>query len=160
MTGIKLLRAKYRTLSFAFIVFLWIVTVYSSVIRIHPFESAYYNEFVGGIDGASRLGLETEYWGNSYFEILPWMNSHKNEMMCVWPTTHPFYYYQAMGTLESGVVFNASQNSCKYGIVLMRQGLFGKNTYIDEMVKNQKPIYTVSVGKTVLVGVYEVKSKK
>lgn len=137
------------------IIGIWLVTVYVSVIKIHPWESSYYNELVGGIRGASRLGFETEYWGNSYLGVLPWMNGHKNEMMCVWPTTHPFYYYQAMGMIESGVVFNAAQDVCKYAIVLMRQGLFKQSPVIESMVKNRIPVYGVYSEGVLLVGVYD-----
>ena len=31
----------------------------------HPYQLSYYNAFVGGISGASRLGFETAYWGDS-----------------------------------------------------------------------------------------------
>jgi len=31
----------------------------------HPYQLAYYNAFVGGLNGASRLGFETTYWGDT-----------------------------------------------------------------------------------------------
>lgn len=137
------------------ILILWLVTVYFSVIRIHPWESSYYNEFVGGIFGASRLGFETEYWGNANLGVLSWMNWNKKNMMCVWPEWLPFRYYQAMGQIQAGVVFRAEGDACKQIVILMRQSFFDRDPYIAKIVATQKPIYTVSVDGVPLVGVYE-----
>lgn len=152
---ISWLRPGIRVLGVIVVVALWIMTVYSSVIRIHPWESAYYNEFVGGIAGASRLGFESEYWGNAYIGVLSWMNMHKQTMMCVWPDLQPFSYYQAMGQLQAGVVFDATGDACKYIVVLMRQGYFPQDAYVRKIVATQKPVYTVSVDGVTLVGVYD-----
>ncbi|MCX6793683.1 MAG: hypothetical protein NTY06_01110, partial [Candidatus Gottesmanbacteria bacterium] len=149
--GIMVLRKPVRIL----IIFVWIVTIYFSVIRIHPWESAYYNEFVGGISGAKKIGMETEFWGNAYLGVLPWMNAHKKDMMCVSPTTHPFYYYQAMGQIEPGVVFNADVNVCTYLVVLMRQGLFIRDPNVANIVHTQKPVYSVLLDGVPLVSVYD-----
>lgn len=158
--AVKLLQKRRRLMGTIVIFCIWLLTVYFSVVRIHPWESAYYNEFVGGIPGAYKLGFETEFWGNSYVGILPWMNANKKEMMCVTPTTQPFYYYQAMGQIEGGVVFNAGLGACKYVVVLMRQGLFIKDPFIDWLVKTRVPIETVSVQGVTLVGVYDISDIK
>jgi hypothetical protein len=142
------------------VLFLWIITLFYSVIRIHPWESAYYNELVGGVRGAKQIGMESEFWGNSYLGVLPWMNLHKDHMMCVTPTTYPFYYYQAMGQIQPGVVFTAGRNACDYVIVLMRQGLFILDPYIEKVVRTQKPIYSVSVDAVPLVAVYDIRTVK
>ncbi|MFH0749586.1 MAG: hypothetical protein V1917_01555 [Candidatus Gottesmanbacteria bacterium] len=156
VVAIKLLKKQTKISGTIIVILLWMVTVYFSVIRIHPWESAYYNEFVGGISGAYRLGFETEFWGNAYKGILPWMNANKKDMMCVKPTTQPFYYYQAMGQIEGGVVFNAGIGACKYVVILMRQGFFIQDAFIDAIVKTRKPIHAVSVDGVPLVGVYDI----
>jgi hypothetical protein len=155
IVAVSWLKSKMRWVGAAIIVMLWLVTVYSSVIRIHPWESAYYNEFVGGIKGASRLGFESEFWGNSYLGVVPWMNMYKRDMMCVWPNYQPFSYYLAMGQLQAGVVFDAKGDACKYLVVLMRQGFFFRDPYMAKIVASQKPVYTVSVDGVTLVGVYD-----
>lgn len=149
-------KGKLKVVVTGLILLLWFITLWFSVIRIHPWESSYYSEVVGGISGANKRGFETEFWGNAYLGILPWMNAHKSEMMCVTPTTHPFYYYQAMGQIEGGVVFTAGLGACKYVVVLMRQGLFIKDPFIDRIVKTRVPINTVSVQGVTLVGVYDI----
>lgn len=44
------------------------------IIRLHPYEYAYYNSFVGGTDGAFRT-YETEYWLTCYKEAVEQLNA-------------------------------------------------------------------------------------
>ncbi len=158
--AIGLLHKRTRTWGLVAVYTLWGITLFYSVIRIHPWESSYYNEFVGGIAGARTLGFETEYWGNAYFGILPWMNDHKKDPMCVTPTTHPFYYYQAMGQLDADVVYRAPKEDCTFLVVLMRQGLFVRDPFVASVVASQKPIHAVSVDGVPLVAVYDITKSK
>jgi hypothetical protein len=41
---------------------------------LHPYEYAYYNSFIGGMDGAVGQ-LETDYWGTSFKEAMEYINS-------------------------------------------------------------------------------------
>ena len=43
------------------------------VIRLHPYQMAYYNELVGGVAGASEK-YWTDYWASSYREAIEWIN--------------------------------------------------------------------------------------
>ena len=40
------------------------------LILLHPFGLSYYNEAVGGLPGAERLGLELTFWGDSVDRVL------------------------------------------------------------------------------------------
>jgi len=51
----------------------WFVTM----VRIHPYEVAYYNFLVGGTRGASaRWADATDYWGSSYRDGIKWLNEN------------------------------------------------------------------------------------
>ncbi len=154
------LRGRIRLLAAAVVIILWVYTVYTSVIRIHPWESAYYNEFVGGTQGAARLGFESEFWGNSYIGMLPWMNYNKDKIMCTTPAAHALYYYKAMGQLSADVTFNAGRDGCQYMIILMRQGFINSDPFAVRILKQEKPIYAVSLDGVPLVGVYDIRSMK
>lgn len=39
-----------------------------TMLRLHPYEYSYYNQFIGGIRGAYSRGFETDYWVTSYKE--------------------------------------------------------------------------------------------
>jgi hypothetical protein len=45
-----------------------------SLARIHPFHLSYYNALAGGLPGAERLGLETQYYDLFHVELADWMN--------------------------------------------------------------------------------------
>ena len=85
------------------------------------------------------------------------MNANKKDMMCAYPTTNPFYYYQAMGQIEGGVVFNAGRDVCKYMVVLMRQGMF--SPFVQHMVASDKPVYQLLLQGVPLVGIYDIEGK-
>lgn len=148
-------RKKYRLVALIILIAAWTATLYFSVIRIHPWESAYYNEFVGGAAGANKLGMESEFWGNGYLGVLPWMNSHKSDMMCVPFTRAAVDYYQAMGQIEAGVVSGATGEACRYEIILMRQGYIYRDPYITKLVTTRQPVYSVSLDGVPLVSVYD-----
>jgi hypothetical protein len=47
-------------------------------IRLHPYQYVYYNQFVGGVEGAYRY-YEMDYWVISYKEAMEYINTHAPE---------------------------------------------------------------------------------
>jgi hypothetical protein len=45
------------------------------MIRFHPYEYVYYNELVGGVEGAAGR-YELDLWCTSYGELVKWLNLH------------------------------------------------------------------------------------
>ena len=45
------------------------------IVRLHPYQYVYYNQFVGGTSGAAGL-YELDYWTISYREIMEYINEH------------------------------------------------------------------------------------
>jgi hypothetical protein len=45
-------------------------------LRHHADNSAYYNNYVGGYWAMGDLKMEREFWGNSAYGVLPWLNEH------------------------------------------------------------------------------------
>ena len=50
----------------------------AAVLRVHPFELAYWNALAGGLDGARAKGLAQagDYWATSYRTGLGWVGAH------------------------------------------------------------------------------------
>jgi hypothetical protein len=46
--------------------------------RLHPYQYVYYNQFVGGTDGAAGL-YELDYWAISYREVMGFINENTPE---------------------------------------------------------------------------------
>jgi hypothetical protein len=49
-----------------------------SMIRLHPYQSSYFNALVGGVAGAAGR-YETDYWISSYREAMLWINDRALE---------------------------------------------------------------------------------
>ncbi|MBN1439378.1 MAG: glycosyltransferase family 39 protein [Anaerolineales bacterium] len=74
--------------------------------RLYPHLLSYYSETVGGLPGASRLGLETTYWCETYAAAIPYLNEHAQPGDTIWvdPWSHNvMIYYQVHGWLRSDV---------------------------------------------------------
>jgi len=48
------------------------------ILRLHPYEYAYYNALVGGIHGAEGR-YQLDYWCTSYREAIEWINGHAEQ---------------------------------------------------------------------------------
>ena len=43
------------------------------LIRIHPYHLSYYNELIGGLEGATETGMERQYYDVAYIELARWL---------------------------------------------------------------------------------------
>jgi 4-amino-4-deoxy-L-arabinose transferase-like glycosyltransferase len=70
---------------------------------LYPHLLSYYAASVGGLRGATRLGLETTYWCETYAAALPYLNAHAQPGDTVWvePWSHDvLLYYQVHEQLD------------------------------------------------------------
>lgn len=142
-----------------FFIFLFAFTVYTSIIRIHPYQSSYYSELIGGVEGAAQKGLELEYWGNAYIGALPWMNQHSQSTFWVYMADWEpivlwvFDLYKKDGLLKESIKFGNKHES-DYLLLLIRQGFFDEEMW--NFYKYGKPIFSVKLGQTDLVNIYKL----
>jgi 4-amino-4-deoxy-L-arabinose transferase-like glycosyltransferase len=76
-------------------------------LHAHRDGSTYYNAFVGGRAAMGDLRLEREFWGNSAFGALPWLNARAadNARVAFHDTTvDSVDYYRRDGTLRHDVI--------------------------------------------------------
>lgn len=81
-----------------------------SMMRLFPHLLSYYGEGVGGLRGATSLGLETTYWCESYQLALPILNEQTQPGDLVWvdPWSHDvMIYYQTQGYLRDDIYIMA-----------------------------------------------------
>lgn len=76
------------------------------ILHLHPFELSYYNELIGGLSGAQRLGMETTYFASTYGYFLPWLDRlPAGSRLWVMPNSWDvIYYYQRHGLLRADLV--------------------------------------------------------
>jgi 4-amino-4-deoxy-L-arabinose transferase-like glycosyltransferase len=139
---------------------LFSMTIYSAVIRIHPYQSSYYNELIGGIDGAVKRGFEAEFWGNAQRGVLPWFNAHPRHAYWVYMADlEPkllwgFDLYKEDGLLDPAVRFGNKDNS-DFLVLLIRPGFFSPQMW--DYYKNQEPVFSVRLSQTPLVNIYRLR---
>lgn len=137
--------------------FVW--TVYSSVIEIHPYQSSYFNEVIGGVDGAAQRGFEPEYWGNAYIGVMEWLNKHpENKYWIYMADLEPkilwgWELYKKDGRLDKSIQYG-DKNDSDYLILLIRPGFFSEEMW--EYYKHIKPVFSVKLSQTDLVNIYKI----
>jgi len=149
-----------RKLALAGYLVLLLVSAYFGVVRTHPYQSSYYSEVVGGVDGAVRLGFEADYWGNSYRGLLPWLNEHAEETFWfprgdVDPYLfETFRYYVEDGLLEKPLHFSSKEDST-YMIILVRQGFFTEEMW--DYYTEEEPVFATRLSNTILAAIYRLR---
>jgi hypothetical protein len=81
-----------------------------TMMRLYPHYLSYYGESVGGLAGATRMGLETTYWCETFNLAFPYINEHAQPKDRIWsdPWSHDvLIYYQTQGYLRDDLVILA-----------------------------------------------------
>jgi 4-amino-4-deoxy-L-arabinose transferase-like glycosyltransferase len=85
---------------------LFLITPILGIVTFYPHLLSYYSESVGGLPGATKLGLETTYWSESFREAVDYINKNAQPGDSVWvePATYDILvYYQFHGILRDDV---------------------------------------------------------
>ncbi|MFN0063192.1 MAG: ArnT family glycosyltransferase [Myxococcaceae bacterium] len=75
--------------------------------RVHPYGTAAYSEWAGGVPGAASLGMQRQFWSSHVTGVLPWINSQASKGARVWlheVTSLAFRDYQENQMLRSDLV--------------------------------------------------------
>lgn len=153
-------KRSFERLAVCGYLFLLLLTVYFSIIKIHPYQSSYYNAAVGGVRGAVNRGFEPEYWGNAYMGLLEWMNGHSDGTYWVYMTERDpniyldFRLYKESGLLNTAVKIGGKRLS-DYLVLLIRQGMFDEEMWL--YYSYDKPVFSVNLSGTELANIYEIK---
>lgn len=128
------------------------LTTYNGVIKTHPYQIAYYNEIIGGVDGAEKKGFETMYFSGTLLAFVPWLNEHPDSTVYLHRAYRKsFLFYQRLGVISNTISLGDMQNS-DYMLLESRQGWFDDEIW--RYYKQEKPIYSVMLSKTRLASVY------
>jgi hypothetical protein len=152
-------KIRWEKISYLLYAGLFILTVYTSIYKIHPYQSSYFNELIGGIDGATRKGFEPEYWGNAYIGTLKWLNEHPEKKYWIYMADlEPrilwgWDLYKKDGLLDKSIQYGDKRNS-DYLILLIRPGFFDEEMW--RYYKHKEPVFSVKLSQTSLVNVYKL----
>jgi hypothetical protein len=139
-----------------------------SAAKLYPHLLSYYAEGVGGLPGATRMGLETTYWCETYAAAIPYINAHANPGDTIWTQAWSFdvlKYYQKIGRLRRDVVvLNVGMGPFNFRdvdwyILDYRQtqyGEYGADRYLPlQILKTQTPVYELIYQEVPLMKLYE-----
>ena len=126
------------------------------IVRYHPFQISYYNEFVGGIKGAFGK-YDIDYWGGPQKKAIEWLNVHAPKDSNV----HVVMAADVAGTyLRSDLrakLNTTGYDGADYVVGLNRQGFFYRYFYIWEYMLRRKAAYVVENQGVPIVWVYDNK---
>lgn len=134
----------------------------TGIVASHPFELGYYNLLVGGMGGASRRGLETNYWGECVNEdVFRFLNERapRGAAIAFFPERDLVPLILASdGYLRRDLRYvnlqDAEKERARYVVILMRQGMVLR----DEKARSylpRVPVFTVARRGVVFCAVYE-----
>jgi len=131
-----------------------------AAVHLHPYQLAYYNELVGGAQGAAQRGFETTYWADSYVGLLDYLNENMTAGQSVWAEGHNvFLVYQELGRLRKEIVINNSNitkpDAGDWAIVQARQSRMSPR--VVALMQAYRPVHALSVDGVPLVMVYRLK---
>ncbi|MBE2220456.1 MAG: glycosyltransferase family 39 protein [Anaerolineae bacterium] len=78
---------------------------------LYPHLLSYYTEAIGGVAGATKMGLEATYWCETYNEVLDYLNENAKvgDVVYIDPYSHDvMYYYQRQGQLRDDILFTST----------------------------------------------------
>jgi len=129
-----------------------------SLACIHPYQTSYYNMFIGGIKGAHKLGMETTYWGDCITgKTIKFINNNtpKNGRVIFCPVgSFVPRYYKETGLLRKDIeIADINDEDFDYLILLSRQGMF--NNKLWKIYKHAQSIYEVSYQGVPFLKIYK-----
>ncbi len=124
------------------------------IIKLHPYQIAYYNELVGGTRGAMGK-FDLDYWGISQKEAIMWLNQRV-------PLGSNIHIVMAADVASKylrpdllATVNTTSYDDADYVVVLNRQSFFYRYFYIVEYMLRRKAAFTVSRDGVPLTWVFD-----
>lgn len=135
-----------------------------SLIRIHPFESSYYNIFIGGLKGASDSGFDVTYYGDSFNrDVIDFINKKPPDTKFGYrggPFKEQVIFYTDMGQLPEGFIQNQPylwnpnyKGAYDYFILYNRKSNFDELSWF--YFKNLKPVYSLTAQGIPLLNIYQ-----
>jgi 4-amino-4-deoxy-L-arabinose transferase-like glycosyltransferase len=143
-----------------------------SMAGLYPHLLSYYSAGVGGLPGATKLGLETTYWNETYASAIPYLNAHSKTGDKIWVENQDvFRYYQSTGLIRPDVNFITNKPAAYHGqkgsggfwdanwyvfqYLQTQFGAGGEANYVPlQVLKTQTPVFVLQYERVPLMAVY------
>jgi hypothetical protein len=143
------------TIHYSLFIILVIYLIYP-IIVYHPYQLSYFNELVGGINGAYGK-YDMDYWGISQKQAVQWINTHApiNANINIVMTGDTAGKYLRPDLLKR--LNTTDWNHADFVVVLNRQSFFYRYFFIHEYMLYHKPTHTISIQGVPLTWIYNNK---
>ncbi|MBN2500468.1 MAG: hypothetical protein JXB38_06830 [Anaerolineales bacterium] len=153
--GVEFLKKHLPHSAFVILLLLALLPGLSSLPRLHPYEYFYYNEFVGGVDGAFR-SYPLDFWYISTQEAMDYLNEVAPEnavvYVPVWSHHHAELYQR------SDLVLPYVRNLDEYAGDPFQYAVAGTQYNLDQTLPaNWVPIHTIDIAGATLTVIFEVR---
>jgi hypothetical protein len=145
-----------NALIFGLLVVLLLTPGIIETVRLHPYQYAYYNQFVGGIEGAAGQ-YELDYWSVTYKEVIEYINAtaRPNARVMIRGSNDIQDFYGRPDIHFEQVKLNTTpEELAGYDYLVMTTGHRHELEFIDP--EEYPTIYEVYGGNTLLAVVKEV----
>ena len=125
------------------------------ILPIHPYETAYFSEIVGGVKGA-RGKFDLEFWGNALKEGSLYLNktAPKNSVVSV-----PMAQHVAREYLRPDIqVVQYATPATNYLMFFNRESflkMYRENDILKWYLAERKPVFTIERAGAVLLWIYK-----
>ena len=140
--------------------FLFLAAGVLPLINIHPYYLSYYNIFVGGVNGANKLGFETTYWGDTCTDdVLNYINENAKDgaKIAFYPTgCNVKALNQYTGRLRKDIVSASLEEweTLDYLVLNCRQGFFNERLW--EIYREGDYQYAATFQNIPLTAIYKI----
>jgi 4-amino-4-deoxy-L-arabinose transferase-like glycosyltransferase len=157
-------QAEQRPRIVALALFLALIGPLAATGRFTPFHLSYYNALVGGLPGATRLGMEPTYWGDTYRSAALWLAGNAPQGATIW--VEPMGYESAfrlfeLGPLRPDLHFSSGPEGFTSSDFAVTQN---KPTELSDLTRNliatQQPVYTDGVDGVPLIYVFRLRDSQ
>jgi uncharacterized membrane protein (DUF441 family) len=130
-----------------------------SIIKYYPHLLSYYSEGVGGLKGATNLGMETTYWCETYGETLDYINKNAKDHDIIWAECDNINAYKQFGMLRSNVfcvdTFTPDANWFLFQYRQSEYGKGGAESYpAYQYLHGKTPIFEINIDGVPLLDMY------
>lgn len=148
-----------KSLSMVVLGILLILPQGSSLVKYYPHLLSYYSEGVGGLKGATKIGLETTYWCETYRETINYINTHGNDHDIIWAECDTINTYKQFGILRSNVFcVNDFSEDANWYLLQYRQSQYGsggaENYPPLKYLQSLTPDYEIEIDDIPLLNLY------
>jgi 4-amino-4-deoxy-L-arabinose transferase-like glycosyltransferase len=142
--SIKYLNSQHLLKTFSAILIIGLIAVPSfiAMYQLHPYEYSYYNELVGGVNGAYGQ-FDIDYWFQAYAQGAIWLNEHaiRNATILIPTSSSWSTFYFTRSDLKIMFSPNYSQ-------------------IVAFCLQNLKPAYTISIEGAPVLYIYNTTNNK